>query len=258
MKNRRLLLVLAPLATLAVLCAGAALGIRSVLEGGKPFEDGRTFADGSIQRVADGYVSAFVIDNGDGVVLVDANMDPSAATLLAALRRRGQGPDDVQAILFTHGHGDHVGGAAAFPGAVLYALEPDVDLIQGERVADNLLGKARQPQPTGLVVARALQDGEVLTLGDLEVEAFALPGHSRGCAAYLFRGVLFLGDAAASTVDDQLVGPPPVFSADREAGVNSLRALAARLEGRQAEIEWLVPSHQGALEGPDALMAWTD
>ncbi len=258
MKNRRLFLVLAPLAILAVLCAGFALGIRSVLEGGAPMEDGRSFAQGSIERVADGIVSAFIVQNCEGVVLVDAGMDPEAVTIKAALARRGQEVGDVQAILLTHGHGDHLGGVSAFPDASLFVLAPDADLVRGERVADNVMGKGKQPEPTGFVVTRELHDGDLLTLGALEVEVFALPGHSRGSAAFLIHGVLLLGDAAASTADGRLTGPPPLFSADREAGMASLRALAARLEDRQGDIEWLVPSHQGALEGPDALMAWAE
>ncbi len=256
MKKRKLYLVLVPLALLAVLCAGLALGIRSVLEGGKPMEDGRTFADGSVERVVDGIVSAFIIESGDELVLVDAGMDSTAANILAALERRGYQASDVDAILFTHGHGDHVGGAHEFPDAALYVLEPDLDLVEGRRVAGNVLGKTQQPEPTGLTVAQGLTDGEILHLGDLEFEVFAVPGHSLGSAAFLVRGVLLLGDAAASTSDDKLAGPPPVFSADREAGMASLRALARRLEGREGDIQWLVPSHQGALEGPDALLAW--
>jgi hydroxyacylglutathione hydrolase len=256
MQKRTLLLLLAPLAVLATLCAGMALGIRSVMDGGLPMEDGRAFAGGRIERVVDGYTSAFLIEEVESVVLVDSGMDPEATAIIGALARRGYGSEDVRAIVFTHGHGDHIGGARAFPQAELYALGPEVDLIEGHRVAGNLIGKLREPTPTGLTVTRALEDGETLRIGSLELELFAVPGHSQGSAAVLCEGALFLGDAAASTVDAQLAGPPPVFSADREAGIASLRALASRLAPRADEILWLLPSHQGALEGPDALLAW--
>ena len=255
-KKRTLVMLLVPLALLAALCAGMALGIRSVIEGGKDMQDGRQFADGSIERVVDGYTSAFIVQGPEGVVLVDAGMDTNAAAITAGLARRGLAATDVLAIVFTHGHGDHIGGALAFPDAERYALEPDADLVEGRRVAGNVFGKAREPEPTGLTITRALQDGEILEVHGVSFEVFAVPGHSLGSAALLCRGVLFVGDAAASTSEDQLAGPPPVFSADRDAGIASLRALAARLEPRAAEILWLVPSHQGALEGPDALLAW--
>ncbi len=256
MKRRPLFWLLIPLALMAMVCAGVALGIRAVLEGGKPLEDGRTFADGRFERVVGGYSSAFVLEGPAGVVLVDADLNPQAPALVAALERRGHSAEDVEAIVFTHGHGDHIGGALAFPGAALYALEPDVDLIEGRRAAGNLIGRFRESEPTGLVITRALQDGETLGVAGLEIEVFAMPGHSLGSAALLCQGVLFLGDAAASTTEGQLAGPPPVFSADRDQGLASLQALSKRLEPRASEIEWLVPSHQGALAGAEALMAW--
>ena len=256
MEKRTLLLLLAPLLVLAMLCAGMALGIRAVMKGGLPMEDGRSFANGRIERVADGYTSAFLIEDVEGVVLVDAGMDTAATSLLAALERRGYGPADVRAIVFTHGHGDHIGGAQAFPDAELYALAPDADLVEGRRTAGNILGKGREAEPTGLVITRALEDGEILSIGGVSLEIFAVPGHSLGSAALLCDGALFLGDAAAATTEGQLAGPPPGFSADRDAGLASLQALATRLAPRADEIQWLLPSHQGALEGPDALLAW--
>ncbi len=257
MEKRTLLMLLAPLALLAALCAGMALGLRAIFEGGMPLVDGESFVEGRIERVVDSYTSAFILEDAQGVVLVDAGMDPAAATLTAALARRGYQPSDVRAIVFTHGHGDHIGGAGAFPQAELFALEAEVELVEGRRVAGNLLGMVREPSPTGLQITRALEDGQALQLGGLELEIFAMPGHSLGSAALLCQGVLFIGDAAASMADGQLAGPPPVFSADRDAGMASLQALAARLKPRADEIEWIVPSHQGALEGPDALLAWT-
>jgi hydroxyacylglutathione hydrolase len=256
MEKRTLLLLLAPLTVLAMLCAGMAMGIRAVMKGGLPMEDGRGFANGRIERVVDGYTSAFIVEGVEGVVLIDAGMDTAAPGIIAALARRSYGPRDVHAIVFTHGHGDHIGGALAFPDAELYALAPDTDLVEGHRVAGNIIGKAREPEPTGLHITRALEDGEILEVTGVSIEVFAVPGHSLGSAALLCDGALFLGDAAASTTEGQLAGPPPVFSADRDAGMASLTALATRLAPRADEIAWLLPSHQGALDGPDALLEW--
>lgn len=258
MRTRTLPILLTVLAILAALCAGFAVGVRAVIEGGKPMDDGLTLAGGRIERVIDGYVSAFVIEGVEGVVLVDSGMDPEASAIRTALARRGYGPADVRAIVLTHGHGDHIGGAAAFPDALLLALGPDVDLAEGTRVADNALSRGQEPSPTGLRVTRGLRDGDSIDIGSVHLEAFAVPGHSLGSAALLCEGVLFLGDAGATTADDRLEGPPPVFSADRQAGDASLAALARRLAPRAAEIRWICPSHQGCIEGADALLAWAE
>ena len=258
MKNRKLLMLLVALAILAMLCAGVALGIRAVMAGGLPMQDGKTFANGRFERVVDGYTSAFILEDVEGVVLVDAGMDRSATAITTALDHRGYQPSDVRAIVFTHGHGDHIAGAGVFPQAELYVLQPDADLVEGRRVAGNVIGSFREPAPTGLTITAELEDGEVLSIGGLDLEIFAVPGHSLGSAALLCEGVLFLGDAAAATAEGDLAGPPPVFSADREAGLASLGELARRLASRNEEIQWLAPSHQGALEGSDALLAWSE
>ncbi|WDQ14743.1 alkyl/aryl-sulfatase [Rhodopirellula sp. P2] len=51
----------------------------------------------------------------DGVIIIDTLMGPSSAkAALQALRAHSDKP--VKAILYTHSHGDHIGGASAFVG----------------------------------------------------------------------------------------------------------------------------------------------
>ncbi len=61
----------------------------------------------------------------DGVIIVDTLRGPaSAANALKAFREYSGKP--VKAILYTHSHGDHIGGASAFVGdsnPVIYATE---------------------------------------------------------------------------------------------------------------------------------------
>lgn len=61
----------------------------------------------------------------DGVIIVDTLMGPtSAANAFAALRKYSDKP--VKAIIYTHSHGDHTGGASAFAGnddPEIYAME---------------------------------------------------------------------------------------------------------------------------------------
>ncbi len=246
------------LGALAVFCAGMALGLRAVIEGGKDLVDGERIGESGIERVIDGYTSAFIVDSDSGVILVDAGLDPAATAIAAALERRGRSLADVVAVIFTHGHGDHIGGAQALPGAALYALDAEVDLIEGERAAGNLIGCVRGARPTGLTVEHALEDGQMVEIDGVSFEVFAVPGHTRGHAAYLVRGALLMGDSAAAMEDDLLAGPPPVFSADRDQALDSLAALALRLSPRADEIRWLVPSHQGTIEGAAPLLAWAN
>src|SRR5687768_507993 len=73
---------------------------------------------GELSEIADGVamVEAFshvvAIDTGDGLFVADTSLDVFAPAVLAALRSWRDEP--VAAILYTHGHIDHVGGAPSF------------------------------------------------------------------------------------------------------------------------------------------------
>jgi glyoxylase-like metal-dependent hydrolase (beta-lactamase superfamily II) len=184
--------------------------------------------------------NVFILDAGPGkVALVDAGNDKSGAALLAALAKRNLTPAAVSAIFLTHGHPDHTAGCKLFPAAEVYAMEPDVALV----------GDAAK-------VAHPLKDGDVITVGDLSVEAFSVPGHTPGSAVYLARGVLFFGDSAGATKDGELKKAVGLFSKDSAQNVASLKALASRLTARKQDIKAMAFGHTGSLPGMDQLLAF--
>jgi len=99
-----------------------------------------------------------------------------APRLLEALA----GTDPLAAVL-THGHWDHIrawdGIAAA--GLPIWGHADDAPMLPGS-------------------LDRALSDGDVLTVGEVEVEVLHVPGHTPGSLLYLVQGAsrvhLFSGD----------------------------------------------------------------
>ena len=211
--------------------------------------------EGFARVVKDGYVGVDVLDAGPGaVVLIDSGTDPEGKILLAELRRWGLGPDAVKAIFLTHGHTDHIAGCHLFPKAEVMALQGDVGLAEArERSQAPLLRFLPTPQRQ-VHVTRALKDGETVEVGTLSVRVLALPGHTRGSAAYLVRGLLFLGDSADATKDGALVPAKWPVTEDGPLNRASLQALAARLA--PGEVRQLVFSHTGVLPGDAALRAF--
>ena len=204
-----------------------------------PVVDGQEVAPG-VETVKDSYANAYIVDAGGGkVVLVDAGHDASGKAILAALGKRGLTPASVAAILLTHGHPDHTAGAKLFPDAKVYAEKSDVALV----------GDAAK-------VTNPIDGDAAFDVGALHVEAFATPGHTDGSAVYLARGVLFFGDSAGASKSGEMMKAVGLISHDSSQNIASLKALAARLQPRAAEIQGLAFGHTGPLTGFAPLAAF--
>jgi glyoxylase-like metal-dependent hydrolase (beta-lactamase superfamily II) len=79
-------------------------------------------------------INCFLVDTGKVKILVDTGagelFGPTSGRLIANMRAAGYEPDDVDAILLTHIHGDHsgglsIGGKPVFPKAVVYVDQRD-------------------------------------------------------------------------------------------------------------------------------------
>lgn len=203
----------------------------------------------TIEIVQDGYVSTALIDLGDGhVAMIDAGNDPHGVAILAALERRHLGPDDVSAIFVTHGHQDHVSACPLFTHAAVYGLAEDVALAAGRVASDSPVGHLAGLSSIHATIDHPLHDGDTITVGNAEVQTYAVPGHTAGSAAYLVDGVLFVGDSASVTTDGTLRGAPWFFTDDTEQNVRSMHALAERLDRESRTVTTLVASHTGTLD----------
>lgn len=220
-----------------------------------PLVDGQRVG-ATVEVVQDGFVSVDILDLGEGhVALVDCGNDPAGAAILAALARRSLDPEDVTAILLTHGHGDHTAGCSLFTHAAIYVLAADVDLTEGRTAGQSPLSHLMTPEPTGVHVTHPLANGETITLGNAEVSVYAVPGHTAGSAAYLTDGTLFVGDSAGVTSAHTLAGAPWLFSDSTAENHASLRSLGERLANEHQTINALVPAHSGAMDEGDVIAA---
>lgn len=244
------------LVVVLLLIGGTAGLMFSVFGGNKPVEDGASYGRTTVIEDVS-YVSVYLLDVGNGkFVVIDGGVDTEATKIRALLKERGATIEDVEAIVLTHGHGDHIGAAYGLTDIPLYAHKDDVEVIEGRAELKGTVAKMGGKHDPGLKVDHPFNGGDILKFGDVELEVFHTPGHTAGNCAFLIDGVLLLGDTAQVTSDDTLVPPPTFFSDDPSAAIASIRKLADEMEKRPEKPNTIVGSHSGATKNVDALASF--
>ena len=97
-------------------------------------------------------------------------------------------------ILETHAHADHLSGAARLKeilGGKL-GIGEHIGIVQ--RTFKQLFNLEPELATDGSQFDRLFADGETFTVGKLQGQVLAVPGHTPACVAYLFDDLLFIGD----------------------------------------------------------------
>lgn len=98
-----------------------------------------------------GHVHAYLLDDGQGITIIDTLMAADAGLILAELTRIGRTPADIKHLIMTHAHRSHLGGLARLKelsGAPVYAHEWEADIISADRVAQPVSSRPWRPVRT--------------------------------------------------------------------------------------------------------------
>lgn len=145
-------------------------------------------------------VNGYLINTGDKLVLVDtggARLNrPTMGKLADNLKASGYRPEQVDTVLITHFHGDHVGGllnadgAPVFPKAEVRMSKTEADFWTSQDNADKAAEGRKPTFKMARDLAAALSAagkwkpfayGEEVAPG---IKAMAIPGHTPGHSAY--------------------------------------------------------------------------
>lgn len=231
--------------TLALGAAACATTLARVQQHG----DGRVVLTGGSN-----HSMVYVAPLDAGVLIIDLGWAREEDRLWHALAELGADTSDVVAVLLTHAHRDHMGQWELVKGAPFWMAEAEVPLFTGQVDPGGWLAglgadvvPAHRPAP-GVVDVHTFSRDTTLVFGRDTVHTFLVPGHTPGSTAYLFRGILFTGDAAVGRPFGGYRASFGAYSGDVEQARASLASLWRRAAAYR--VDWICTAHGQCSEGP--------
>ncbi|KAF2165554.1 hypothetical protein M409DRAFT_55926 [Zasmidium cellare ATCC 36951] len=172
-------------------------------------------------------VSAWAISTTSGLVVIDSinNAEEAEQILMPSIQTFGFTGDDIAAVIITHEHFDHYGGARSLQ-----------DTFSAPVYASELAWQAMEVADGGPLRDIVVTDGQEVDFGNFSVRFVATPGHTPGAMSLVFpvsdhgtphiagmNGVAGIA-SNASAKEDQIESYAKLAAAARETGVDTLIA----------------------------------
>lgn len=195
-------------------------------------------------------IGALLVERDDRALLIDAGFGPQAlpaepgspngaiwgGALLDSLAELGRGPEEIEAVAFTHLHIDHIGwawhpvpgaGRPAFGAAEYLVAEPEwgrPDLLEAAGTTREIISALERR-------VRTVPDGQEIFPG---VRVRITAGHTHGHAEYVItaggRRLIAFGDAMHAPIQVDHPEWSCVYDHDRAGAAEHRRDLVAELE----------------------------
>ncbi|MFO0948693.1 MAG: MBL fold metallo-hydrolase [Planctomycetota bacterium] len=200
-------------------------------------------------------VNVYLIEDGGDYVLIDIGYEDDVDEVLDLIRRMDFSLSACKLLIATHADVDHTQGLrraqdvlkapiAAHPDAVAALETGDQEITFSKIKAQDI----DIPMPK-VSVARLLNEGDVVEIGNAKLQVWSTPGHTAGQLAFKMDNLLFVGD---NIYRDGSVG---VIDAHHGSSLpDYLQSLKRILED---DSEFLLPSHGPVFRRDNALIEKT-
>lgn len=135
-----------------------------------------------IYYVGNVWVTCYLIDTGEGLVLIDTSVFPTLYLLLENIRKLGYDPKDIKKILLSHAHADHDGSAVhlkEMTGAELWLSKEDWAFKNDTSIPESVKFSALPYE-----VDHFYSDEEPIVMGDITIHARLCAGHTPGTTSF--------------------------------------------------------------------------
>ena len=174
--------------------------------------------------------NAYLVKGTSRTLLIDVGLASTFPYLEEGLEYLACKPKDLDLVILTHEHLDHIGAAHLFTGRTLIATHR----LSANKIAlrDDfaMLRKMFNEPNEAIHIDLWLEEGNVIDLGNFQLRVLYTPGHTSACISLFdpHRGLLFAADALmAGGVMGGIFGSGSI--SDYIGSLEQLRGLDAKL-----------------------------
>ncbi|MEM6798080.1 MAG: MBL fold metallo-hydrolase [Planctomycetota bacterium] len=185
--------------------------------------------------------SVYLIYDDDAWALMDIGYEDAVDDVLDLIRQLDFPFAKCETLIASHADVDHIQGLAKAKQILKTTVTchpiAAKKLESGDRIATfaEIAAQGIHLEMPEIVCDRKINDGDIVKVGSVELEAWHTPGHTDGQLSFRMGNLLFSGD---NIFRDGCVG-----AIDAHHGSSIPDFIASLTRIRDSDVEWLLPSH---------------